>query len=70
MLFSVLMHKSVTDIPLGEGNAYERMQRILDVLTTRAYECGLLISAKKTMGLNPCIIPLTTFRIGNKELDI
>jgi len=61
MLFNVLMHKLVTDIPLGDGesiicyaddicvraSSYERMQRILDELTTRAHECGLVISAEK-----------------------
>jgi len=84
MLFNVLMHKLVTDIPLGDGesiicyaddicvraSSYERMQRILDELTTRAHECGLVISAEKTMALNPGIIPPPTFHIGNQELDM
>ena len=82
-LFNVLMHKLVTDIPLGDGksiicyagdicvgaSSYERMQRILNELT-RAHECGLVISAEKTMALNPGIIPPPTFHIGNQELDM
>lgn len=63
MLFSVLMHKLVAEIPLGDGEfiicyideichcviiSQKRMQRFIDGLTTRAHECGLVISAKKT----------------------
>jgi hypothetical protein len=61
------MHKLVTDIPLEDGesiicyaddicvraSSYERMQRILDELTTRAHECGVVISAEKNNGSQP-----------------
>jgi len=84
MLFNVLMHKLVADIPLGDGesiicyaddicvraSSQVRMQIILDRITAKAHECGLVISAEKTMALNPCIIPPPTFRIGDQELDI
>nr|XP_027219801.1 uncharacterized protein LOC113812168 [Penaeus vannamei] len=83
MLFNAFMHRLVTDIPLGDGEpiicyaddicvgaSYERIQRILDELITRGQECGLVISAEKTMALNPGIIPLTTFHIRNQELDM
>ena len=83
-MFNVLMHKLVADISLGDGESIicyaddicakalsqERMQIILDKLTTRAHECGLVISAEKTMALNPCVIPLPTYRIGDQELDM
>lgn len=73
MLFNVLMHKLVTNIPLGDGesiicyaddicvsaSSYERMPRILDEHIT-----------EKAMALNPGIIPPPTFHIGNQELDM
>lgn len=48
----------------------KRMQKILDGLT-RAHVCGgLIISAERTLALNPCIITIPTFHIRNQGLGM
>lgn len=47
----------------------KRIQIIFNILTT-VHECRSVISTEKTMALDPCIVPLTTFPIGEHEFDM
>ena len=67
MLFNILMHKLIADIPVQPNEAVIcyaddicimtqtklRLQALLDVFARRTVECGLIISVDKTRVLNP-----------------
>ena len=84
MLFNILMHKLISDLPLHEedtlicyaddiclkSKSESRMQTLLDAFATKATECGLVISTDKTKALNPRTIPLPNYTIDGGNLDL